>query len=280
MKTATFSSCRSSTKHVLLGCAIFRTGVSPVSCGGHRIPAWYDNDGNVYVGRSEDEVRQENNLSADVALRQDEDVLDTVLFRTVDLLHPRLAGKHRRPASFHPTSVMVSGFDIIFFWIARMIMMTMHFIKDENGKPQVPFKTVYMTGLIRDDEGQKMSKSKGNVIDPLDMVDGITCRSCWRIKSASAPRNSSRTASSRTAPTPCASPAALASTGRDINWDMKRLEGYRNFCNKLWNASRFVLMNTEDQDCGFNGGEMVLSGRPLDYRGIQPHRESISRSAG
>ncbi len=166
---------------------------------------------------------------------------------------------------------MVSGFDIIFFWIARMIMMTMHFIKDENGKPQVPFKTVYMTGLIRDDEGQKMSKSKGNVIDPLDMVDGITLPELLEKRTGNMMQpqladkirkrteNSSRTASSRTAPTPCASPAALASTGRDINWDMKRLEGYRNFCNKLWNASRFVLMNTEDQDCGFNGGEMVLS---------------------
>lgn len=141
---------------------------------GHRIPAWYDEAGNVYVGRNEDEVRKENNLGADVALRQDEDVLDTVLFCAVDLLYPRLAGKHRRPASSSITSVMVSGFDIIFFWIARMIMMTMHFIKDENGKPQVPFHTVYMTGLIRDDEGQKMSKSKGNVIDPLDMVDGIS----------------------------------------------------------------------------------------------------------
>lgn len=147
---------------------------------GHRIPAWYDEAGNVYVGRNEDEVRKENNLGADVALRQDEDVLDTVLFCAVDLLYPWLAGKYRRPASVPPTSVMVSGFDIIFFWIARMIMMTMHFIKDENGKPQVPFHTVYMTGLIRDDEGQKMSKSKGNVIDPLDMVDGIRCQNCWK----------------------------------------------------------------------------------------------------
>lgn len=142
---------------------------------GHRIPAWYDNDGNVYVGRTEDEVRQENNLGADVQLRQDEDVLDTwfssALWTFSTLGWPENTDALRQ---FHPTSVMVSGFDIIFFWIARMIMMTMHFIKDENGKPQVPFKTVYMTGLIRDDEGQKMSKSKGNVIDPLDMVDGIS----------------------------------------------------------------------------------------------------------
>ena len=142
---------------------------------GHRIPAWYDEAGNVYVGRNEEEVRKENNLGADVALRQDEDVLDTwfssALWTFSTLGWPENTDALRQ---FHPTSVMVSGFDIIFFWIARMIMMTMHFIKDENGKPQVPFHTVYMTGLIRDDEGQKMSKSKGNVIDPLDMVDGIS----------------------------------------------------------------------------------------------------------
>lgn len=238
---------------------------------GHRIPAWYDNDGNVYVGRSEQEVREQNSLSENTILSQDNDVLDTWFSSALWTFATQGWPEQTQDLKlFHPSDVLVTGFDIIFFWVARMIMMTMHFCKDENNKPQIPFKTVYVTGLIRDENGEKMSKSKGNVLDPIDMIDGIDLESlvqkrCGNMmqpqQAAKIEKNTRKTfADGIDAYGTDAlrfTLAAMASTGRDINWDMKRLEGYRNFCNKLWNASRYVLMNTEQHDCGFAQGAQL-----------------------
>jgi valyl-tRNA synthetase len=253
---------------------------------GHQIPAWYDEAGKAYVGQSEAAVREQYNLG-DIPLTQDEDVLDTWFSSALWTFGTQgWPEQTERLKAFHPTDVLVTGFDIIFFWVARMVMMSMHLIKDENGEPEVPFKTVYVTGLIRDEQGQKMSKSKGNVLDPLDMIDGIDIESLLEKRTGNMmqPQQAAKIAS-RTRKQfpdgiePHGSDAlrftlcALASTGRDINWDMKRLEGYRNFCNKIWNASRYVLMNAQgengDEDCGQDNSD--------DYRLTLADRWIVSR---
>jgi valyl-tRNA synthetase len=241
---------------------------------GHRIPAWYDAEGRCYVARSEADARRAHSLGPEVSLRQDDDVLDT-WFSSALWPFSTLGWPEKTPAlrTYYPTSVLVTGFDIIFFWVARMLMMGLKFMDD------VPFHKVYIHGLIRDQDGQKMSKSKGNVIDPLDIVDGITLQALLEKRTAGLMQPQMKAtiekATRKQFPEGIAAYgtdalrlcfARLATQSRDLRFDMAKVEEYRNFCNKLWNAARYVLMNAENQNLAATGAQFSLADRWIQAR--------------